>query len=64
MVCESAVRLRCFILKRLKRVTLVPEQRLRNYHVIAAGSASDTLESTSFGGTKTGDSVSWRRKKG
>jgi hypothetical protein len=33
---KAAVRLRCFILKRLKRVTLIPEQRLLNYHVIAA----------------------------
>ena len=32
---KAAVRLRCFMLKRL-RVTLVPEQRLRNYHIIAA----------------------------
>jgi hypothetical protein len=34
MICESAVRLRCFILKRVTRVTRLPEQRLRNYQVL------------------------------
>jgi hypothetical protein len=62
---KAAVRLRCIILKRLKRVTFVPEQRLRNYHVIRMhGSASNSLENTSFSGMETGDPAGQRRKKG
>ena len=36
IVCESRRGLRCLILEQMKRVTLVPEQRLPNYHIIAA----------------------------
>jgi hypothetical protein len=61
---KTAARLRCFMLKRLKRVTLMPEQRLRNYHIINAWQYINTLENTSFGGTETDSSAGWRRKKG
>jgi hypothetical protein len=61
---KATVRLRCFVLERLKCVTYLSEQRLRNYHVIAAARAPDAGENKRFSGTKTDDSAGWRRKKG